>query len=429
MNAGSLARTAVTNSFASMSRTVLTVVAIFIGAFTLTLTTAVGNGIDAYIASTTSSIGARTTLAVTKTPDGGGGPTKYDAKTTVTTSNDPGPNGGTVADLTTSDLSDLRAVDGVVSAQPVLAITPDYVVYDGGRSYRLKASGYVAGTTLSLVAGSQPDPNSKTRQIAVPESYVAPLGFDDAKGAIDKTVTIGVTDANGKQTKVSAKVVAVVSSTLANSDTASTNQALTQVLYDRQSVGLSTKAKQSYAAASVEVDSAATAADIAALQTTLSDDGYTAKTVDDQIGDFKGVIDAIVLVLNGFAIIALLAAGFGIVNTLLMSVKERTREIGLMKAMGLGGGSIFAMFSLEAVFIGFLGSLAGAGVAMLVRTVVNQILAGGILAGLPGLTLIAFAPATILGIVALVMGIAFLAGSIPAWRAARQDPIESLRYE
>lgn len=141
------------------------------------------------------------------------------------------------------------------------------------------------------------------------------------------------------------------------------------------------------------------------------------------------MIDAIVLVLNGFAIIALLAAGFGIVNTLLMSVKERTREIGLMKAMGLGGGSIFTMFSMEAVFIGFLGSAIGAGAAILIGTIVNGVLAGGVLSELPGLTLIAFAPATILGIIALVMGIAFVAGSIPALRAARQDPIESLRYE
>ncbi|HEY5847233.1 MAG TPA: FtsX-like permease family protein [Microlunatus sp.] len=124
-----------------------------------------------------------------------------------------------------------------------------------------------------------------------------------------------------------------------------------------------------------------------------------------------------------------MAAGFGIVNTLLMSVSERSREIGLLKAMGLGGGRIFTLFSMEAVFIGFLGSAIGAGAAVLVGTIVNGVLAGCVLAGLPGLTVLAFAPATVLGIVALVMGIAFVAGSIPALRAARQDPIESLRYE
>ena len=85
-------------------------------------------------------------------------------------------------------------------------------------------------------------------------------------------------------------------------------------------------------------------------------------------GMFKTVIDGIVLVLNAFAIIALLAASFGIVNTLLMSVQERTREIGLMKAMGMGSGKVFGLFSLEAAFIGFLGSAIGVGVAMLAGT-------------------------------------------------------------
>ena len=80
---------------------------------------------------------------------------------------------------------------------------------------------------------------------------------------------------------------------------------------------------------------------------------------------FKTVIDGIVLVLNAFAIIALLAASFGIVNTLFMSVQERTREIGLMKAMGMGNGRVFSLFSIEAAFIGFLGSAIGVVIAML----------------------------------------------------------------
>lgn len=426
MSGAGLAGTAITNSLRSMSRTLLTVVAIFIGAFTLTLTTAVGNGINTYIDNTTSSIGASGTLTVTKAPaEEGNGPKKYTGA--VVTSTSQGPT-DTVDALTPTDLTTIRNHDSVATAEPVLSVTPDYVVYDGSRKYQLQTSGYTDGTTLNLLAGSQPDPDSKTRQIALTQSFLDPLDFTDAADAIDKTVTIGVTDANDKQTTITAKVVAVVESTLANTNTASTNDALTKALYDRQSVGLTTTAKEKYAAATITLDNT-TSADITTVKNTLSDDGYQAETVADQIGDFKSVIDAIVLVLNGFAILALLAAGFGIVNTLLMSVRERTREIGLMKAMGMGGGSIFTMFSLEAVFIGFLGSVIGAGAAVLVGSIVNGVLAGGALSGLPGLTLIAFAPATILAIIALVMAIAFAAGSIPALRAARQDPIESLRYE
>ena len=428
MNITSLAATAISNSLRSMSRTVLTVVAIVIGAFTLTLTTGVGNGINAYIDSTTSSIGGTSTLTVTKqAEDNGDAPDRYTGDTVE--SADDGPGAATVEALTPTDLDTIREVDGVVTAEPVLSVDLDYVRYDRGTRYQLSTAGSVPGTVLPLVAGEQLDPDSETRQIALPVSYVDALDFVDAEDAIDEIVVLGVTDADDKASTVTARVVAVVESTLANSATATSNDALTQALHDRQSVGLSTADRQSYGSAVVEFDAATTGDEVAALQTALSDEGYTAETVDEQIGDFKTVIDAVVLILNGFAVVALLAAGFGIVNTLLMSVRERTREIGLWKAMGLGGSKIFAMFSLEAVFIGFLGSLIGIGAAVAAGTVANGILGGGLLAGLPGLSLFAFTPVTLLVIAAGVMGIAVVAGTIPALRAARQDPIESLRYE
>jgi putative ABC transport system permease protein len=176
-------------------------------------------------------------------------------------------------------------------------------------------------------------------------------------------------------------------------------------------------------------DPADTDDEISALKDRLTDAGYTGSTVADQLGGFKTVIDGIVLVLDAFAVLALLAAGFGIVNTLLMSVQERTREIGLMKAMGMGDGRVFTLFSLEAAFIGFLGSAIGVVIAMLVGGGVSSRLSASLLSGLPGLTLIAFDPLALVAIVAVVMAIAFLAGTLPAARAARADPVESLRYE
>jgi len=141
------------------------------------------------------------------------------------------------------------------------------------------------------------------------------------------------------------------------------------------------------------------------------------------------VVIGIIGVMNGFAIIALIAAGFGIVNTLLMSVQERTREIGLMKAMGMGRSRIYALFSMEAVFIGFLGSVIGAAVAIGVGTIANGLVDGTVLADLEGLQVLRFELVPVATIILLVMGIAFLAGTLPARRASRQNPIDALRYE
>ena len=431
MNTPTLVATAVGNSLHSASRTALTSAAIVIGAFTLTLTTGVGAGINSYIDTTVGSVGAQDVLTVTHAPEGGDGPQRYEADTNLTTNDVPGPPGSssTVEAISKADLTELRDVEGVLSADPTLTVTPDYISYDDGRPYQLQVSGLVTGTTLQLVAGEQLDNDSSARQIAIPESYLDPLDLEDADAAIDEKVTLGITDADGKQTTVTATVVAVTEPGLGGSGAATANTALTETLHDRQSVGLSTADRESYASAVVTFDSASTEADITNLQDRLSDLGYQAETVDDQIGDFKAVIDTVVLILNGFALIALIAAGLGIVNTLLMSVKERTREIGLMKAMGLGSGRIFSLFSLEAVFIGVIGSAVGVGLAVVVGSIVNAVLAGGALADLPGLTLLAFNPGSIGSIFLLILGIAFAAGSIPALRAARQDPIESLRYE
>jgi len=134
-------------------------------------------------------------------------------------------------------------------------------------------------------------------------------------------------------------------------------------------------------------------------------------------------------ILNGFALIALLAASFGIVNTLLMSVQERTREIGLMKALGMTSRKVFALFSMEAILIGVMGSIIGVGIGLGVGIGGNTALVQGPLSDVAGLTLFAIDPGAILAVIALIIVIAFIAGTLPARRASKKNPITALRYE
>jgi len=433
MNVFDLVRSAARNSLRSKTRTTLTVVAIFIGAFTLALTSAVGTGVNNYIDTTVGSIGASDVMTVTKpvpdatAPGADAGPEEYDPNATIVGVD--GPPGASVVALTPADVTTLEEVDGVRNVEPSLTPKVDYVQYGDGKQYRSTFGSFIPGMSLDLAAGKAPDLASTDYQVALPVSYVKPLGYSSDKAAIGTAITIGMTDAEGTMSTVNATVVGVAEAGLVGGASVIPNDALTQDLHALQSVGLTETAKDSYSSATVRFDANATDAQIATLKSDLTALGYSGTTVSDQIGAFRTIIDAIVLVLNGFAIIALLAAGFGIVNTLLMSVQERTREIGLMKAMGMAGNKVFGLFSFEAIFIGFLGSAIGVGGAMLAGLGINGLLAGGLLADLPGLTLVAFDPVSVGVIVVLVMGIAFLAGTIPAARAAQQDPIESLRYE
>ena len=434
MKTTDLISTAFSNTFRSKTRTILTVLAIFVGAFTLTLTNGLGTGINGFIDSTVSSIGASNVLTVSKTSTSDAtstDPQKYDPDAIASAQTSPGRPGASssVSALTDDDITAIGQIDGVESVTPVRSATIDYVQYDGGDRYVASAGGIIGGQTPQLSVGVAPDNTADALEVALPSALVAPLGFSDDGDAVGKTVTIAVTDPLRTQHLVEATVTGVTEGAFTTTTALTTNTALQDALFTAQNTGVPQDELDRYATASVTVSSSATPAEIDAVKSSLSDAGYTGRTVADQLGTFQAVINGIVLVLNAFAVIALLAASFGIVNTLLMSVQERTREIGLMKAMGMGSGRVFSLFSLEAVVLGFLGSVLGAVVAIAVGVPVSAGLTRTLFSDLPGLQLIAFDPVSIVVTSLVIMGIAFLAGSLPAARAARADPVESLRYE
>jgi len=431
MRAKDLIASAIANTFRSKLRTTLTVLAIFVGAFTLTLTNAVGAGVSQYVDTQIGTLGAADVFIVTQKPASGGaadGPVEYDPATSGTiTSSSNGPPGTTVKALSEADLAAIGRTAGIVSVDPVRMVTPNYVQNGSGTQYEFNINATSAVTTADLTAGAQLDGGSNEPQIVLPDTYVKPLGFNSNTAAVGKSVSIGITDVLGAQQVVDATVVGVSRESLLATG-AGANEALITQLSQAQSGG-NTTAVKSYGVAIAHFDATLSSSAVTALKADLDSAGYRANTVADQLGAVQTVINGIVGVLNAFAVIALIAAAFGIINTLLMSVQERTREIGLMKAMGMSGGKVYTLFSLEAIVIGFLGSAIGAGVAIGLGSILSSVLSKGFLSGLPGLNILLFEPASVALVILLVMLIAFLSGTLPAQRAARQNPIESLRYE
>lgn len=419
-----LLRTAIGNTFRSKARTILTVIAIFIGAFTLTLTSGVGTGVNDYIDKTVAGFGDQKSIYVQKvaeqTAPQDDSPREYDPEESSIQT-----GFGSTSGLSNDDIETIENIDGVTSVDPMYMVSPTYLESADGKKFQLSLGAPSDAEGVQVEAGEIPA--REDDEMLIPASWVEDLGFDSNEDAVGKTVDVVMTNMAGEDKTFEITISGISQASLAGASlTPMPSSSLNEKLYDYQTSGSPRDVPDSYFMAVANIENID---DAGQIKSQLADENMMGMTVEDQLGMFRAVINGIVWILNSFAIIALLAAGFGIVNTLLMSVQERTREIGLMKALGMSGGKVFGLFSLEAIFIGFLGSAIGAAVGVATGSIISSVLSNGLLEGLPGLSLFLFDPIQIAIIILSVMVIAFLAGTIPAMRAARQDPINALRYE
>jgi putative ABC transport system permease protein len=149
------------------------------------------------------------------------------------------------------------------------------------------------------------------------------------------------------------------------------------------------------------------------------EDDFTIRSQADVLQAITGVSRTMTLLLGGIAAVSLIVGGIGIMNIMLVSVTERTREIGIRKAVGARTQDILTQFLVESVMLSVSGGLVGILVGALGSRLVTQ-LAGWATLLSPQAVLLAFS-------FAVAVGVFF--GLYPAQRAARLDPIEALRYE
>ena len=135
------------------------------------------------------------------------------------------------------------------------------------------------------------------------------------------------------------------------------------------------------------------------------------------------------LFLGGIAAISLLVAGIGIMNIMIVSLIERTREIGILKALGMKSRTVLTIFLGESVIIGLMGAVIGIVLGWILANVTARVLGSGLFGG-GGFTVTPLlTPEVLVGALVFGVGVSVIFALYPAWRASKLKPVEALRYE
>ncbi len=332
---------------------------------------------------------------------------------------------GAGSTLNQSVVSEIDAVSGVYAVSPQLSTT-GYINGDSVFLYGIDPSTYSNVTSgLNIVSGTMLSTSSGGSPIVLSSTLASSLNV-----TVDSAVTVGVNSTGG----MSYIVVGIYNSGSTFGPEARSAYIL---LPAAQSIAGETGKVTEVFVKTVNSNLVSSVASVidstvqGVVANTASTVTNTASTLTDTLSTFFTVI----------GLVALMAGGFGVINTMLMSISERTREIGTLRAIGARKGDVLRMFMSEAFLIG----LIGAGVGVLIGVIVSIALpsltgsaaatvtrfpgggagAGGLLRGGLETALTVNNLLLSLGLGALV---GTLAGIYPAWRASRMNPVEALRH-
>lgn len=178
------------------------------------------------------------------------------------------------------------------------------------------------------------------------------------------------------------------------------------------------------------------------VATALRELGYNVSSMGDFLKELNGFFSTMRLMLGGVGGVALLVAAFGVANTMTMAILERTREIGLMKAVGATDGNVLTVFLIEAGLVGLSGGVSGVGVSLLLQSIINEAVknapqsqqgSGAMflpvdLNALNG-QLVVIPVELMLFALALSTSVGLIAGLYPALRASRMTTVLALKTD
>ena len=441
MRFGDYVRIAMSNLWKRKLRTTLTIFAVVIGATLVALMVSLGVGVQEYVTGQLTALSLPDVIGVE--PEYGEnlgaivlGATGFGAPQEVQEGQqNPYVN---LRRFTGEDVGRIGALEHVEAVEPVVVVLPRWVHLEGDEEnyqVQLLASPDHAIVQRKLAAGRAFEPGERG-VAAVAYGFLEAWEMESAEEALGRTITVRVSqgyqvnpfsskEPEGQDYRF--EIVGVFQESILSTEVSvPMEDGIEMARYFNEDDGAYTEKDMGFAL-SVQVDDPSHLDAVARSIEDLGD--YVAETPEESAGSLARGFQVIQAVLSVFGLIALAVASLGIINTLIMAIYERTREIGVMKAVGASKGTIRLLFTVEAGSIGFWGGVAGVAVAWTVGQIINVISRLTFLRDYRDFSISAFPLWLVLAVIALSTGVALLAGLLPANRAAGLDPIEALRYE
>lgn len=340
------------------------------------------------------------------------------------------PGTGSRPVFTEHDIEQLRGVEGVSTVSPHSSIQANTFEHSGDAI----AGGTAVATDPDYFAEGAID-EGRAFEDGEPEAVLTPLAAEsfDEEVAVGDTMT--VTFENGTQAEL--RVVGILEDSTSHGPLEGFGESARiyvpaepyyQTTMESPAAGTEQRAYPSLVVTADDPESVSTARD--GVEAYLHDGSDAATFLPSdlviEVRTDRGLLDQLNSLLTtmtafvtGVALISLVVGSIGIANVMLVSVTERTREIGIMKTVGARKREVLGLFLTEAIVLGAIGSAVGTVVGFVAGYLATVAL------GLPFVTPVGWAAVAV--VVGLLVGA--LAGLYPAWSAARVDPIEALRYE